>query len=137
MFKLLKVLGFVLSLDYVMASIVVEKVLKKMNLILPQEAITLIKDKVHRLRFELRLLFRLLMFITGFYALPMQMRIWDLEWQLLIERFLNPIFEVLSFCQGLITGILIGILVTVTLFWLEKNKARILNYYLLHVHGAK
>jgi hypothetical protein len=134
---MLKLILTLFGIEYFIASNITNLVIEKTGLAIPEDLKLAVTDRVHRLRFELRLLFRLLVFITGFYAFPMQMRIWDLEWQLLIERFLNPIFEVLAFCQGLVTGILIGVLVTVTLFWLEKNKTMLLNLYLLHIHGVR
>jgi hypothetical protein len=135
-----KLMALMFGFEYTVSSLLVEKSLKKLNLALPQDWVELIKNRVYRLRLELRLLSQFMWFITAFYALPMQLKIWDLEWQLWVERFFNPIFQFLAFCQGFVEGTLFGFLIAIA-FWIAANwylnqKAKRYCFYLLYRCGA-
>ena len=136
MFGFIKILSVLFGFEYALSAFLVEKGLKKLNLVLPETTVNLLKDRVHRLRFELRLLINFLIVITGVYAFPLQMKIWDLEWQLWLERFFNPIFQFLAFCQGFVEGTLFGVLIAIALWiainWFENQKAKGYVFYLLY-----
>lgn len=141
MFSFFKVLAVLFGFEYALSSYLVEKGLKKINLVLPDETVKIVKDRVFRMKFELRLLINFLIFITGLYALPMQLRIWDLEWQLFLERLFNPIFQFLAFCQGFVEGTLFGVLIAIAFWiainWFENQKAKFYIFYLIYKYRAR
>jgi|LakMenEpi03Aug12_release.lakeMendotaPanAssembly.Ray.scaffolds.fasta_scaffold423309_1 hypothetical protein len=134
---MLKILITLLGVEYFFANGITNLVVKKTRLAIPSEIKEAIVDRVHRLRLDTQLLIQFLWLLTVFVGFPLQFKIWDLQVQLWLERFLNPLFNFLAFCQGFTEGTAFGILIATLLLWVLPNwfknqKAKLYIFYLLY-----
>lgn len=137
---MLKILMALLGVEYFLANGLTNLVLKKTGVVIPNEVKQAIVDRVHRLRLDTKLLIQFMWFLILFAGLPMQFKIWDLEWQLFLERLFNPIFQLLAFCQGFIEGTAFGLLIAIAFWfasnWMLNQRAKLQIFYLLYRCGA-
>jgi hypothetical protein len=133
---MLKILMTLFGIEYFFASGIVNYILKKTNLAINEDLKETITDRVHRLRLDTKLLIQFMWFLTIFIGIPYQFKIWDLQIQLWVEKFFNPIFQFLAFCQGFVEGTAFGLLIAIA-FWIAANwmlnqRAKLSIYYLLY-----
>jgi len=137
---MLKILMTLFGLEYFFASGITNYVLRKTNLVIPEELKEIITDRVHRLRLDIKLLAEFVWLLVIIVGIPVQFKIWGLQLALFLERLLNPIFQFFAYCEGLITGFMLGILVAIALWviinWFENQKAKLSIYCLLYRCGA-
>lgn len=137
---MLKILIALLGFEYIFASKVVQFGIEKTQIALPEEVKNALIDRVHRMRLDARVLSQFLWFAILIVGFPLQFKVWGLQIALFIERFLNPIFEFLAFCQGFMEGTLFGVLIAIAFWiainWFENQKAKFYIFYLLYRCGA-
>jgi hypothetical protein len=126
---MLKLILALFGIEYFIASGITNLVIKKTGLAIPENLKLAITDRVHRLRLDIWVFLTLI-------GIPFQFKVWDLQIQLWIEKFLNPIFNLLAFCQGFIEGTAFGLLAAIA-FWIAANwmlnqRAKLSIYYLLY-----
>lgn len=137
---MLKVLMALLGIEFFFANGITNYVLRKTGVVIPLEIKEAVVDRVYRLRLDVKLLIQFTWFLILVAGLPLQFKIWDLQFQLWLERFFNPLFNFLAYCQGLFEGFVLGVLVAIALWvivnWFENQKAKFYIFYLLYRCGA-
>jgi len=133
---MLRILMTLLGIEYFLASGFTNLVIRKTRIAMPDDLKEAVIDRVHRLRLDTQLLIKFLWLLTVLVGFPLQFKIWDLEFQLWLERLLNPLFNFLAYCQGMFEGFVLGLLTAIALWviinWFENQKARLSIYYLLY-----
>ena len=126
---MLKLILTLFGIEYFFANGITNLVIKKTGLAIPEELRIALVNRVHRLRLDLWVFILLI-------GIPFQIKLWDLEIQLWIEKFLNPLFNFLAYCQGMFEGFVLGLLTAIALWivfnWFENQKAKLCIYYLLY-----
>lgn len=132
----------VFNVEYSFAQYLVLKGLEKTKVTVTDKQKTALIDRVYRLRFDIKFLLTLLWLAILLIGLPLkfqiwnlEMKVWDLEFQLCLLKVLSSIFQFVAYLQGLLEGVCIGLIVAKgnqisnDWFYLQQQKARL--YYLV------
>lgn len=137
---LLQVIVSVFNIEYGFAQYLVLKGLEKTKIRVTDKERTALVDRLYRLRFDIKFFLSLLWLAILLIGLPLkfqiwnlEIKVWDLEFQLCLLKVLSSIFQFLAYIRGLLEGICVGLIIAkgnqilTNWFYLQQQKAKL--YY--------
>lgn len=133
---LVKALAIAFNFEYKFANYAVQQGLRACHLCIPEEIKAALIVRVHRLRLDTRFILSLMWLTILLVGLPLEFKIWDLETQVWILKFLMPIFKFLAYWRGFLEGTTFGIGVSLLnrklTDWINLQRQKAQIYYLLY-----
>lgn len=131
----------VFNVEYSFAQYLVLKGLERTKISVSDKEKTALINRVYRLRFDIKFLLTLLWLAILLIGLPLkfqiwnlEMKVWDLEFQLCLLKVLSSIFQFFAYIRGLLEGICVGLVIAkgnqISTNWFYLQRAKVQLYYL-------